>query len=417
MNRRDFIAGVGLSLAAGTTAAWSGLDWVPDRGLRNPCLAPTLPEHLAGHPVVREALTGLNADKVWDCHVHLVGTGNTDPEKLWVNPALDRLWHPFQFLQKRVYMNAACVADPDRGDQAFIERFSALVEAAGIGRPMLLAFDYNHDEQGLRRPEFSTFYVSNAYTHDVAAAHPDWEWICSVHPYRGDAIDALHWAVEHGARAVKWLPPAMGMDPASPRCDNFYTELQRLDMPLLTHGGHEFAAKGGDHQAYGDPRRLRRALDHGVRVIVAHCASLGDVIDIRVQEQARPALRNFRAFLDMMREPDHAELLFGDLSAVTQVNRAPEALQTLLEAEDLHPRLLNGSDYPLVGILPLFSLRQLKRLGLIDDEVASVVAEIQRYNPLLFDLVLKRSLRWKGHRFPAQVFETADFFRRSRPGA
>ena len=358
------------------------------------------------------ALADLDADKVWDCHVHLAGTGNTDPEQLWVNPTMDRLWRPIQYLQKRFYTNAACVDDPSIGDPAFIERLDALVRAAGIGRPMLLAFDYNHDAQGRRRPEFSTFFVSNAYTQAVAAAHPGWQWICSVHPYRADAIDALQWAAEQGARAVKWLPPSMGMDPASPRCDRFYTALERLDLPLLTHGGHELAAKGGGHQAYGDPRRLRRALDRGVRVIVAHCASLGDVIDLRRPDQARPALRNFRVFLDMMREADYRTLLYGDLSAVTQINRAPEALKTLLEADDLHHRLLNGSDYPLVGIVPLFSLRQLQRLGLLEAEAAAVVAKLQHHNPLLFDLVLKRSLDWNGHRFAPDVFETADFFLR-----
>ena len=307
-------------------------------------------------------------------------------------------------------MNAACVDEPDNGDALFVERLAALVDAAAIGRPMLLAFDYNYDEHGRRRPEYSTFYVSNTYTQSVAAARSNWEWICSVHPYREDVVDALQWAAAYGARAVKWLPPAMGMDPASPRCDQFYAALRQLDMPLLTHGGHELAAQGGGHQSYGDPKRLRRALDHGVRVIVAHCASMGEVIDIRQNGQLDSGLRNFRVFMDMMREPAYAGLLYGDLSAVTQVNRASEALRTLLEADDLHDRLLNGSDYPLVGIVPLFSLRQLKRLGLLDAEAADVVAELQKHHPLLFDLVLKRSLHWKGSRFPTGVFETADFF-------
>lgn len=396
--------------------AWWNLDWFPDRGLRNPCLPSKLPAHLAQHPVVLDALHGLDNSKLWDCHVHLVGTGMTDTTKVWVNPQLDQLWHPFKFLQKRFYMNASCVDEPDEGDALYVQRLETLTQTAGTKHPMLLAFDYSYDLQGRRLPEHSTFYVSNQYTYDIASARPGWQWICSIHPYRQDAIDALQWAAEHGARAVKWLPPAMGIDPASPRCDSFYTELERLNLPLLTHGGHELAAEGGGHQAYGDPRRLRRVLDHGVRVIVAHCASLGDVIDIREDRDHQPAIRNFRAFIDLMREPDYQRLLYGDLSAVTQINRAPEALQTLLEAEDLHARLLNGSDYPLVGILPLFSLRQLRRLGLIDDRVSVVVAELQRHNPMLFDLVLKRSLRWNGHRFPKQVFETANFFRR-KPGS
>ena len=412
MNRRHFITGAGLSLATGPALPWWNLDWLPDRGLRNPCLPPQLPDRLTQHPVVVNALADLDRSKLWDCHVHLVGTGNTDPDATWVNPVLDQLWHPLKYLQKRFYMNASCVDDPDQGDELFVNRLAALVQAADVGQPMLLAFDYSYDTRGRRRPEHSTFFVSNQYTSDVAAAHPGWHWICSVHPYREDALDALQWSVEHGAQAVKWLPPAMGMDPASPCCDPFYAELERLNLPLLTHGGHELAAEGGGHQEFGDPRRLRRALDLGVRVIVAHCASLGEVIDIRQPPSNGSAQRNFQVFMDMMREPDYTKLLYGDLSAVTQINRAPEALQTLLEANDLHPRLLNGSDYPLVGIVPLFSLRQLKRLDLIDDETASVAAELQRYNPLLFDLVLKRSLRWNGQRFPAQVFETADFFTR-----
>jgi len=64
----------------------------------------------------------------------------------------------------------------------------------------------------------------------------------------------------------------------------------------------------------------------------------------------------------------------------------------------------------LVGILPLFSRHQLRRLGLLDAETASVVFAVQKYNPLLFDLILKRNLSWQGHRFPRQVFETAGFF-------
>jgi mannonate dehydratase len=277
-------------------------------------------------------------------------------------------------------------------------------------RLLLMAFDYNYDEAGRRRPELSTFFVSNRYAQAVAASHPQWEWICSVHPYRNDAVDVLQWAAEHRARAVKWLPPAMGIDPSSPRCDPFYAAMKRLNLPLLTHGGHELAAQGGGHQGYGDPLLLRRGLDHGLRVIVAHCASLGTAIDSRRPGEPKTAMRNFQAFMDMMRDPDYGNLLYGDLSAVTQVNRAPEALKTLLLADNIHHRLLNGSDYPLPGILPLFSPNQLVRLGLIDRQTASVVFEVQKYNPLLFDLALKRNLEWQGRRFPRQVFETAEFF-------
>jgi mannonate dehydratase len=192
--------------------------------------------------------------------------------------------------------------------------------------------------------------------------------------------------------------------------------MRRLNLPLLTHGGDERAAQGGGQQEFGNPLLLRRALENGVRVIVAHCASLGAVIDLPGHSHSGAESSNFQAFMDLMRVREYEDLLFGDISAVTQVNRAPEALKTLLLAEDIHHRLLNGSDYPLAGILPLFSRTQMQRLGLLDAETASVVFEVQKYNPLLFDLILKRNLSWQGRRFARQVFETAGFFQRiSRP--
>ena len=47
-----------------------------------------------------------------------------------------------------------------------------------------------------------------------------------------------------GARAVKWLPSAMGIDPASAKCDRFYEALNRLDLPLIAHAGLELVPGG-----------------------------------------------------------------------------------------------------------------------------------------------------------------------------
>lgn len=398
-----------LAIVAVSGAAWWLRDWLPTRGLSNACLTASLPESLAEHPVVIGALDGIDLSKAWDCHVHLLGTGEAPASDVWVNPVMESALHPIQYLQKRFYLNASCVPQEEGGDTAYIGRLVALNDPLGGSRLMLLAFDYNHDEDGQRRPERSTFFVSNRYAQAVAASHEHLEWICSVHPYREDALEALRWCATRGARAVKWLPPAMGMDPSSPRCDSFFATMKDLDLPLLSHGGDELAVQGGGHQEYGNPLFLRRALEHRVRVIVAHCASEGMGRDLR-QGTTGPMVSNFSLFLSMMRNPAYEELLYGDLSAVTQINRAPEALRTLLLADDLHDRLLNGSDYPLPGVVPLFSPGQHVRLGLVDEATASVVFELQRHNPLLFDLILKRSLRWQGRRFPPKVFETAGFF-------
>ena len=89
-------------------------------------------------------------------------------------------------------------------------------------------------------------------------------------------------------------------------------------------------------------------------------------------------------------------LLYGDISAMTQINRAGDALNTILKRKDLHPRLINGSDYPLPAINALISTIELKSLGYITSHEKKCLDEIYNYNPLLFDFVLKRTIKFQG---------------------
>jgi uncharacterized protein len=138
--------------------------------------------------------------------------------------------------------------------------------------------------------------------------------------------------------------------------------------------------------------------------VVAHCASHGD--DLDQNGKRRPS---FEIFTEMM----DAALpgLYGDISAVTQFNRA-EVLKTLLARTNWHGRLLNGSDYPLPGILPLISLNKLVKLELLDADAQPFLSNLREHNPLLFDFALKRLLRHNGNRFAHAVFESRDFFDR-----
>jgi uncharacterized protein len=214
-----------------------------------------------------------------------------------------------------------------------------------------------------------------------------------------------------GARAVKWIPAAQGIDPAAPRCDRYYETLARLDLPLITHAGTERATPGDDE--LGNPLRLRRAIDHGVRVVVAHCATMGEGRDLDHGDNGS-WVDNFSLFERMMDAPASAGRLYGDLSAVTQTARAGAALKRIVERAseggDWAGRLLNGSDYPLPGIMPLYSPRHLVEMGLLDAAAEAPLTSIRRHNPLLFDFVLKRHLRSGPLRLARQVFETRRFF-------
>jgi len=186
--------------------------------LFNPC-ASGLPGHLARHDTVLSALEGIDGRALWDGHVHLVGTGDSD-SGLWINPRMARLFHARQYLQYRFYLNAACV-DTANVDRSYVRRLLDLQEALPAGaRLMLLAFDYTHDRRGRRRRDRSAFHTPNEYAHRTARQYPGrLEWIASVHPYREDSAEAIAAAAARGARAVKWLPPAMGINPASALCD------------------------------------------------------------------------------------------------------------------------------------------------------------------------------------------------------
>jgi mannonate dehydratase len=281
---------------------------------------------------------------------------------------------------------------------------------------MLMAFDAAHDASGARRDDLSSFVVPNDYARDIAARHPGrFEWIASVHPCRHDALEELTRAHAGGARAVKWLPPSMAIDLASPRCVPFYEALRRLDLPLITHAGEEQAVAGALHDHAGNPLHLRHPLEHGVRVVAAHCATLGESPDIdRVKDPAKaPVASSFELFSRLMAERRYEGLLFGDISAVTQVNRA-DYLGAILARREWAGRLLNGSDYPLPGILPLFSPARLVADGLLDERAVPALRSLRESNALLFDFVLKRNLRLAGEPLPASAFETRDFFDRGR---
>lgn len=389
MNRRQFLQRAGFaSLAALGLTGWS--QW-PQGGVVNPCKA-GLPPSLARHELMAAVWEGLDPAQVWDCHAHLVGVGDGG-SGAWTNPRMDSPLSPLQYLQKLFYLNAGCVHNaPGQVDASFVARLDNLLDGFPAGaKIMLFAFDWAYDENGQRMTADSAFHIPDAYAARVARANPARiEWVASVHPYREDALEALANAVKSGARALKWLPAAMGIDPDSPRCDRFYRALVQHDLPLITHAGHEMAVAGKARQDYGNPLKLRRALEHGVRVVVAHCASHGEDRDL------------------------DAGKLYADISAVTQFNRA-DVLETLLSRRDWHSRLLNGSDYPLPGILPLISPQRLAAAGLLPQAAPPFLLELREHNPLLFDFAVKRLLRKNGVAFPRQVFETRPFFERKLP--
>jgi uncharacterized protein len=407
LNRRKVLTGAASAAAIAALAAWR---FWPEQGFWNPCLA-RLPQHLAEHELVQSAWAGIDASQMWDAHAHLVGTGDSG-SGIVLNPRMESVLSPAQYARRVFFLNAGCAGDAAGGvDRAYVERMRNLVGAMRPGVKLLLfAFDRAHDEKGVADDERSAFYVPDSYARDMARTYPrDFEWAASIHPYRPDALHALQKAKAEGARAVKWLPSSMGIDPASARCDRFYASLKETGLPLISHAGLERAVAGREAHDFGNPLRLRRALEAGVRVVVAHCASMGEDRDLDRGPNG-PQVDSFALFARLMSDPKYEKNLYGDISAMTQINRAGPALKRIIEEEAWHARLLNGSDYPLPGLMPAFSVDYLASLGLMEKASTGVLKEIRSHNPLLFDFVLKRHLRSNGKALSPRVFETRRFF-------
>ena len=396
---------------AGTVVPASALRLDEGTRIFNPC--GKLSNELRNHPLTLAAFDGLNPDNVWDCHVHLLGLGESGGGA-WVTPKMQSAWNLRMYAQYRFYLNAACV-DPGlkNVDRDYLLRLRALMADFPVGyRAMLMAFDRTHNEAGNPQPDRSALYLPNAYARDIADKHASrFAWVASIHPYREDAAEAVATCVGQGALAVKWLPPAMGIDPASPLCDRFFEAMASHDLPLISHGGEERAVEGAHRPAFGNVLKLRRPLERGVRVVVAHCASLGRDIDLDKGVNG-PEIDSFRLFERLMASSEFHGRLYGDISALPQSNRFGY-LEPILKHQEWSGRLLNGSDYPLPGVFPLFSVDAFVEKNWLKAEIGEHLKQVRQGNPLLFDFLLKRHLRIDGLKFGHDVFETARVFRRA----
>jgi predicted TIM-barrel fold metal-dependent hydrolase len=340
--------------------------------------------------LIAKSYADVDVSKLHDHHVHLIGIDkNLGTE---VNEKLLSWLHPLHRIKTQIYMSASGINDMKNANQEYITRLISLIDSnKNYGKIHILAFDRYYNQDGNVNNEKSEFYVANDYMFKIYEKYPNiFVPVISVHPYRKDALQELEKWAKKGVRWVKWLPNAQGINPASPKIDDYYQMMKKYNMTLLTHVGEEQAVESEEDQNLGNPLLLRRALDSGVRVVMAHCASLGKDKDL---DNGNKKVPSFDLFIRLMNEKKYEGLLFGEISATTQFNRLPRPILTLLEHKEWHNRLINGSDYPLPAINVIVHTRSLIKYGMITKEERKYLNEIYQYNPLIFDYVLKRTIK------------------------
>jgi uncharacterized protein len=409
ISRRDFMCCGALLFAGllGAPRSASALNF--SDGLNNPCEGERAWTS-AERDLIDAAFVGVDASQIVDVHAHLLGTGDSG-SGCHVHDSLYSIWQPIEFLRRKQILSGACVNEP-RGeiDRQYVAQLARIWNDFPVGaKSSLFAFDHAYDDRGKKDLDKSTFHVPNAYARAVAQANPArFEWVASVHPYRQDAIEAIEQARRDGAIALKWLPSAMNIDWRDKRLPPVLDHLAKTGMPLISHFGAEKAVKGAHRDEFLNPLYARIPLERGVRLIVAHCASLGSAPDF--ESASKGTVNCFQLFSRLMQDRNYEKNLFADTSAVFFCNRDFRVWHSVLASRSWQDRLLHGSDHPLPGVWPLYDVDALVEANVLDRRVAPTLREIRKKNAVLFDFVLKRNLAFQGQKFAASVFETRRTF-------
>lgn len=306
---------------------------------------------------------------ITDIHCHTAGIG-AGASGCFVSNAMRRNVR-FNFFLKTFGVSERELQQ--HGDGLVLERLSqSLGESQMVSAAVVLAMDGAVDTHGNLDEAATEIYIPNEFLGRECRKHSNLLFGASINPYRPDSLDRLDRAAADGAVLLKWLPSVQGIDPADQRLKPFYRRLRELKLPLLSHTGGEESFTRVDN-SLADPARLHRALDEGVTVIAAHCASNGRNDGQKNMERLLPLFEEF---------PN----LYADISSLTQANRLGH-LPAVLRHTDIHDRLLYGSDMPIINSFITSPWWHAYRIPLAAVRRIAVIT-----NPWDRDVELKRAL-------------------------
>lgn len=317
-----------------------------------------------------------NTHPILDAHMHVAGIG-AGGSGCFIHP---RTLNSIPFRLMRWYLGLTERDVHENLEKVYAAKLvSFLRDAPSIRQGLIFAHDAIFSADGTQDDERTQLYVPNEYVLALARNHPELLPVASVHPHRRDGLERVQACIEAGARALKWLPNSQGMNPSNRSFIPLYDFLASRGIPLICHTGGEHTVKVLD-PALSDPKLLQLPLERGVTVICAHCATHSGFID-------KDYFEDFAAMA--LRWPN----CYGDTSALAAPIRA-HYLPRLVEREELHPKLIHGTDFPvpsyafwLIGRMPFSQVRSLDRIG----------------NPLERDVQIKKAVG-----LPDVVFQNAE---------
>ena len=294
-----------------------------------------------------------------DIHTHVFCWGE-NPREGFLSESTRRAW----LTRLVIRLTGLNREHGDTRSEQIRNRLTRQVDQSQFDRVVVLAQDAVYRPEGTPDLDRTHFYVSNDYVLELAARHEKILPGCSINPIRIDALRELERCAEAGCRLIKVHTAIQGVDPSLSRFDSFYRLASERDMTLMFHTGYEHSCRVIS-QEFTNPTRLARPLEHGLRVIAAHCGTC-TIVD---REDYYPD------FVRMMNRYDN---LYGDTSILATWPRFRALARLEGEPVSLKRRLLHGSDFPFPPSRGPF----LRRTGFFPAE---------RGNPLDMDLAIKRT--------------------------
>lgn len=300
-------------------------------------------------------------------------------------PALDSCLAPrvlrratWRMLKRMMGFDPRWRAGPEL-DTHIADWFDRHLSADGpVDRFVLLAFDAYHDDAGRRPPlpqtrreRGSDLYTSNTLIAEIVKQHPDrFLFGASVHPYRADALRCIDEVVAAGACLLKWLPLHHNINLEDPRSVAALRHCARLGLPVLVHCGEEFTL-ATNHPEQLSVRPLLRVLSQLRRegampaTIVAHVST--PVFPWGERD-------SMRCLVDALAGEFADAPLYADISALGTIGKTG-FLQYFARRQDLHHKLLFGTDFPV----PVSLARLGGALGRKRSEIAGIAPWPERF--------------------------------------
>jgi len=378
--------------------------------------------------LIKEAYNVGKGKVVVDHHVHIIGSGSKitslcskmNKNETYTNPKRFRIYNPKLYIKTKVLMKASHITELDEGNQQFIEYLLSLVRNTPSNTQFYLLAMSKYWEKKATGDGFvanidkTDMYIPNDYVFNLAECLNNkleakrFVPVISVHPHNPDAIKILEEFNKKGVSFVKWLPNAMNIDPriTDDKYMVFYKKMHELKMVLMSHTGREEAinVENETHQNFGFPAFLKHALDAGVTVVMCH--SGGDVGhgDKEIKYEGKNSSESFFDMMDKASKKTNWDL-YGDISALT-IEKNIERFVYIIGNETLKYRILYGSDYPLPAVSFLYPVGELIDRKYLEERLRKPLREIFKYNPLIFDFVLKRNIKnpANGKKLPDEVF-------------